>query len=185
MRRLALVLMLAAAPLAARADDIRNAIAQAQRAYAAGDLAATREALAEAAQLLAQRAAEGLAAALPPPQPGWSAREPERRAAGAALFGGFTQASRRYAHPAGREVRVEITADTPMLALVALVLANPAMAGPMGRIQRLGDQRGIVQQNGDVTLLLNNRFLVQISGSGTAEEKLAYARAIDPAKLPN
>jgi hypothetical protein len=184
MRWLVLVLLLAAAPFAARADDIGRAIAEAQRAYAAGDLAATRDALAEATQLLAQRAAEGLAGALPAALPGWTAEPPEQQAAGAMLFGGGAHASRRYTHPSGRDVKIEIMADNPMLAQVAMMLANPAMAGAMGRIVRIGPQRAVQRPDGDVMMVVSNRFLVQVSGSGTPEEKLAHARAIDLAKLP-
>jgi hypothetical protein len=176
--------MLTLAPLAARGDELRDAIAEAARAYAAGDLAATRDALAEASQLLAQRAAAGLAGALPAALPGWRAEPVEQQAAGAALFGGIAQASRRYVHGSGRDVKVEIMADNPMLAQVAMMLANPAMAGAMGRIVRLGAQRAVQRADGDVMMVVNNRFLIQVSGDGTPEEKLAYARAIDLAKLP-
>ncbi len=187
--RFGLVLVLAAgvlaAPVPGRADDIRNALAEAQRAYQAGDLAATRDALAEAQQLLAQRAADSLSGALPAALPGWQAGEAERQAAAAGLFGGISQASRTYRHGSGREVKIEIMADNPMIAQFAMALANPAMAGAMGRLIRIGSQRAIQQQDGQIMMLANNRFLIQISGDGTAEEKLAYARAIDLAKLPN
>jgi len=185
--RLALFLslgVLVAAP-PARADDIRNAIAEAQRAYQAGDLNATRDALAEASQLLAQRAADNLSAALPAALPGWQAGEAERQAAAAGLFGGISQASRSYRHPSGREVKVEITADNPMIAQFAMAFANSAMAGALGRLIRIGSQRAIQQQDGQIVMVANNRFLIQVSGDGTPEEKHAFARAIDLAKLPN
>lgn len=174
-----------AASAAARADDIRNAIAEAQRAYQAGDLNATRDALAEASQLLAQRAADNLSGALPAPLAGWQAGEAERQAAAAGLFGGISQASRTYRHASGREVKVEITADNPMIAQFAMAFANPAMAGALGRLIRIGNQRAIQQQDGQIVMVANNRFLIHVSGDGMAEEKLAYARAIDMTKLPN
>jgi hypothetical protein len=55
----------------------------------------------------------------------------------------------------------------------------------MGRLIRIGNQRAIQQQDGQIVMVANNRFLIQVSGDGTPEEKLAYARAIDMTKLPN
>ncbi len=182
---LGLALLLSPAPAAA--DELREALAEATRAYEAGDIPATRMALAEAQQLLQQRAGDQLAAALPDALPGWEAEEPSADTAGGlALLGGagMIQASRRYTHPEGRSVEIEVSADNPLMGQMMMVFSNPAMAGAMGRLVRVGQARAIQQQDGQLLMMLNNRFLVQISGDGTAEEKLAYARAIDPSRLP-
>lgn len=169
---------------AARADEIGDAITEAGRLYGAGDLAGTRTALAEASQLLQQRAADGLVRALPEPPAGWTAEDAASQAA-ATVFGGMTQASRNYNNAAGQSVRVEIAADNPMIAQVAMILGNPQMAGAMGRLVRIGAHRGIQGQDGNITLLLKNRYLVQIGGDAPGEAKLTFARAVDVAKLPD
>ncbi|MBB3898677.1 hypothetical protein [Roseococcus suduntuyensis] len=176
-------LSVAAAP--ARADDIRDAIAEAARTYAAGDLAGARAALGEAQQLLQQRAADGVAAALPDALPGWTAEDAETQAAGVSLFGGMTQASRRYRNAAGETVEIQIMADNPMLAQFAMILANPAMAGAMGRLIRVGPHRAVQGNDGQITMLLKNRYLVQVGGSAPAPARLAYAQAVDQARLPD
>jgi hypothetical protein len=185
MAPLAAALLLAPLPL--RADEVREALAQASRAYDAGDIPAARMALAEAQQLLQQRAGDALAAALPAPLPGWTA-EPAtaENTGGLALLGGagMIQASRAYTHREGRRIEIQVSADNPLMAQFLTMFTNPAMAAAMGRLVRVGSHRAIQQQDGALIMVLNNRFLVQISGDGTAQEKQAYAQAIDVARLP-
>jgi hypothetical protein len=177
----ALLPFLATAP--ARADDVSDAIAEAQRAYAGGNLQATQTALQEAIQLLAQRAAAGLAGALPAALPGWTAEEPQSNAAGVAgIFGGST-ASRRYTNAQDQSVEIQVMSDNPMIAQLGVVLANPMLAGAMGRLVRIGEQRAIQGNDGNIQMLVDNRILVQVQGDAPAEAKLAYARAIDFARL--
>jgi hypothetical protein len=183
----ALAAALLLAPLPLRADEVRDALAEASRAYAAGDIPAARMALAEAQQLLQQRAGDTLAAALPEPLPGWEAEAATaEHTSGLALLGGagMIQASRTYRHREGRTVEIQVSADNPLMAQMLMVFNNPAMAGAVGRLVRVGSHRAIQQQNGELMMVLNNRFLVQISGDGTAQEKLAYAQAINTARLP-
>lgn len=177
----ALVALIAAAP--ARADDIANAITEAQRAYQGGQIQAAQTALQEALQLLSQRAAAGLAAALPDALPGWTAEEASSNAAGAAgLFGGAT-ASRSYRNAQGQSIEIQVMSDNPMIAQLGPILANPMLAGAMGRLVRIGEQRAIQGNDGNVQMLVDNRILVQVQGDAAAEAKLAYARAINVARL--
>ena len=185
MRRLLLATtsaaLLLAAPLA-RADEIGDAISEAARAYRAGDAVATRTALEEAMQLLAQRAAAGMSAALPAPLPGWTAEAAESNTAALGMFGG-SQASRTYSNAQGQDVRIQVMADNPMIAQLAMVMSNPAMAGSMGRLIRVGSQRAIQTGSNEIQMLVDNRILVVVDGDAPLEAKLAYARAIDVAKL--
>jgi hypothetical protein len=64
-----------------------------------------------------------------------------------------------------------------------MVLANPAIAGAMGKLIRVGGQRAIQTNNNEIQMLVNNRILVMVNGSATIEDKLAYAQAIDLTKL--
>jgi hypothetical protein len=177
----AVAAMLAAAP--ARADDIADAIAEAQRAYQADRFQAAQTALQEALQLLSQRAAAGLAAALPDALPGWTAEEASSNAAGVAgLFGG-SSASRSYRNAQGQTVEIQVMSDNPMIAQLGPILANPMLAGAMGRLVRIGEQRAIQGNDGNVQMLVDNRILVQVQGDAPPEAKLAYARAINLARL--
>lgn len=177
----ALIAMAVAAP--ARADEISDAIGEAQRAYQGGQFQAAQTALQEALQLLQQRGAAGLAAALPDALPGWTAEEATSSAAGAAgLFGGST-ASRSYSNAQGQSVEIQVMSDNPMIAQLAAVIANPMLAGTMGRLVRVGELRAIQATDGNVSMLVDNRILVQVQGDAPPEAKLAYARAINVARL--
>jgi hypothetical protein len=66
---------------------------------------------------------------------------------------------------------------------LAPMLANPALAAAMGKLVKVGNQRAIQTNDGDVMLLVANKFMVNVQGSADAASKLAYAQAIDVAKL--
>ena len=76
-----------------------------------------------------------------------------------------------------------MTANSPILSQLAMVMANPAIAGAMGKLIRVGDQRAIQTNNNEIQMLVNNHILVVINGSATNDDKLAYAQAIDMTKL--
>ena len=176
-----LVTAMAAGP--ARADEVSDAIASAQRAYQGGQVQEAQTALQEALQLLAQRAAAGLAAALPNALPGWTAEEATSNATGmAGLFGG-SAASRTYRNAQDQSVEIQVMSDNPMIAQLAAVMGNPMLAGAMGRLVRVGDQRAIQSNDGNIQMLVDNRILVQVQGDAPAEAKMAYARAINVARL--
>ncbi|MBR0680312.1 hypothetical protein GXW74_07425 [Roseomonas eburnea] len=178
-----LIAAMATASEPARADEISDAITEAQRAYQGGQVQAAQSALQEALQLLSQRAAASLAAALPDPLPGWTAEEPTSNAAGVAgLFGGST-ASRTYRNAQDQTVEIQVISDNPMIAQLAAVMANPMLAGAMGRLVRVGDQRAVQSTDGNIQMLVDNRILVQVQGDAPAEAKLAFARAINVGRL--
>jgi hypothetical protein len=177
----AILLMTAAAPVFA-ADDILDAIDQARKAYQAGDMAAAKQSLDMASQLVGQKNAEAFAALLPAALPGWKAEKVETASVGVAMFGA-SSASRRYLGTDGHDVQVRITGDSAMVMQFAQIFMNPAIAGAMGKLIRVGDQRAIQTNEGSVNMVVANKFLVTIDGSASAEAKLAYAQAIDIAKL--
>lgn len=165
----------------AQGDDIQRSLGEAQRAYQSGDLGATRIALEEALQLLAQRRAAVLALSLPAPLPGWTATDvPDAMQAN--LTEG-TSASRSYRNAQGQNVQVALTIDNPMTAQFAMVLTNPGMAGSTGRLIRIGERRALQIGDDLIQMPVDNRILVTITGDAPHEAKLAYARAIDVARL--
>lgn len=175
---------LAAIPAPAfAADEIIDAIDQARKAYQAGDMANAKQSLDLASQLIGQKNAESFAALLPPPLPGWKADQAQAKAIGAAMFGGASNASRNYTNAKGDTVEVSITGDSAIIMQFAPMLTNPALAGAMGKLIRVGDQRGIQTTDGNVMMLVANKFMVQVQGSADAAAKLSYAQAVDIAKL--
>jgi hypothetical protein len=181
--RTAILFVLAGALAApAHADDILDALDQARKSYQAGDLANAKQSADLASQLIGQKNAEGFVTLLPKPLPGWKADEAQTSAVGSTMFGA-SQARRNYTNANGDHVDVQITGDSAMIAQLAPIMANPQFAGAMGKIVRVGNQRAIQNPQGDVHVIVANKFLVVVSGSAPAAAKMAYAQAIDFARL--
>ena len=176
------VLAVAALPAVA-ADDILDAIEQARKAYQGGDMTTAKQSLDLASTLIAQKNAEGFVALLPEPLAGWKADKAQANAVAGAVFGGVSAASRGYTNAKGDTVEVSISGDSALLTQFAPMMNNPAMAAMMGKLIRVGSQRAIQSQDGDVIMVVANKFLINVQGSADAASKLAYAQAIDTAKL--
>ena len=164
----------------AAADEIEESIATALEAYQAGDVAIAKSEIDYVAQLLSQKQAESLMTVLPAPFDGWSQEaKAGEAAAGMAMFGGGLSAGADY-HRGGDNVEIQLLADSPMMAAMMTMFANPAMAGAAGgKLKRLAGQKVIETQDGEIQAMVHNRFLVQITGSASIEDKEAYFSAID------
>ena len=173
---------IAASPVFAFADDITDAIDQARKSYQGGDLAGAKQSLDLASQLIGQKNAEGFAALLPAALSGWKADDAQTTAIGANVFGAST-ATRSYHNAKGESVDVTITGDSAMITQYATLLSNPAIAGAMGKIIRIGNNRAIQTREGDVHIVIANKFLVTVTGSADAAAKMSYAQAVNYDKL--
>lgn len=175
--------LLFAMPQAVLADDVTDAIAEAQQAYEEGDLAYAKESLDFASQLISQQKAGALVSYLPEPLDGWTAQEAQSESIGAAMFGGGTTASRLYQKD-GASVNITYTADSPMIAQMAAMITNPALVGANGgKLMRFGRQKAMIDDSGTVQFMVDNRVMVQVEGDASEEDKVAYAKAIDLKKL--
>ena len=175
--------------LPAAADDVIDTINEALEAYKNGDYADAASSLDYASQLVKQKKGESLAALLPEPLDGWTAEEAESQAAGAAMFGGGVTASREYRKGDG-QVSVQIVTDSPMLQGMMMMFSNPMFAASDGgKMERIKRQKAIVKYNssghsGTIQIVVANRFLVTVEGSGVSRDELvAWAEAIDYKKL--
>lgn len=161
----------------AMADEISDAIAEGQKAYQTGNYAAAKQALDTASQLIAQKNAEGFAKALPKPLSGWSAENADSTASGMMALGG-SMASRHY-QKGDVDIDVSISGDNAILTQQIAIFSNPQMAGLMGKLVPINGQKAIQTKEGDVTMMVANRFVISVNGSGSADDKLAYAKAVD------
>lgn len=185
-RALGCVLFLSAvlAPIGtSNADEITDSIAEAQKAYEAGDLKAAKMSLDYASQLMVQQTQKALMAFLPQPLAGWTAESATGEAnAGLAMFGGGMQASRSY-NSASESLKIDIIGDSPLMAQMLPLLSNPQMAAMMGKMTRLHGQFALEKEDGDLMFAVVNRFLITISGSADMATKRAFAEAIDVKSL--
>jgi hypothetical protein len=164
------------------ADDILEAIDQGRKSYQSGDMAAAKQSLDLASQLIGQKNAEGFAALLPAPLPGWKAEQAQTTSVGQIGFGASV-ASRLYNNDKGDNVEVQITGDSAMITQFATLLNNPGIAGAMGKIVKIGNLRAIQTREGDVHAVVANKFLVTVNGSADAAAKMSYAQAVNYDKL--
>lgn len=173
---------LLAAPPAAFADDVKDAIQAALEAYEAGDLVETKFSLDTASQLISEQRAATLAEVLPAAFDGWTAEDAEASGMGvaAAMFGGGTTVSREYVKTGSRDnVEVALILDSPMVTQFAAIMSSPQMTASMGKSARFGRHRGLETSEGEFQIVVANRALVTVGGSASLEEKRAYAEKID------
>ena len=134
-----LILTLAAALMvlstgAVRADEVTDAIALADEAYAAGNYKEAGTRLQEALVGVNQKLIDLLIGYLPEPPEDWRADEPEGLDAsviGMGFFAGLS-VSRTYYTPAGTRLDLQVSANSPMLATYRMLLSNPMVAQAMG-----------------------------------------------------
>jgi len=164
----------------AAADEIETTLEAALEAYRAGDIALAREELTFAETLLDEKKADRLGEYLPMAPPGWTRDQDagtRTASAGLAAMGGM-RASARYRRGNDR-VEVALIAEGNMVRSLAMMFSNPAMMGSMGEVRRVGRNRVVVTDNGDVQALVDKRILVQVNGAGSAEDKIAFFEEID------
>lgn len=184
-----LAIGIAGAAVGAEEDDIVNSINEGMEFYKNGEFAEATSSLNYAVQLIQQKKGESLSNLLPAPLEGWEAEEAQSQAAGAAMFGGGVSAERSYSKADGR-LSIQIVTDSPMLQGVMMMFSNPMFAtADGGKMVRVGRQKAIVkysaaEEAGDLKMVVGNRFLVTVEGSGIShDELLAYAKAIDTRKM--
>lgn len=170
---------------AARADDVTDQIDAAKEAYKAGDFTLAKQALEVAAQLIEQQKAESLPGYLPAPIKGWKVAEIETEAQGpSTVFGGGVSAKRTYLKEDGTaDVTIEIIGDSPLMTQFASIMMNPSLAGAAGKLKVIDKQRALLTSDGELKLLVANRFLINITGTADEDAKTAFAKAIDYEKL--
>jgi len=171
------------------ADDITDSINEALEAYNEGEYSVAVESLNYASQLINQKKGDVLSSLLPEPIAGWTAKSPESKIVGAAMFGGGITAERKYIK-GKNNISIEIVADSPLLQGMMVMFSNPMYASSDGgKLEKIKRQKAIVKFNpdtsrGDIKIVVVNRFLVTIKGNRTTMNDLkAYAKAVDYKKL--
>lgn len=170
---------------AAAADEVMDAIDEGVKAYKAGEYANAAGQLDYAAQLIRQLKGAQIRDFLPKPLVGWTAQDASSEASGASIFGGGVSAERQYRN-GDKMVTARISGDSPMLQGLMMMFSNPAFAAQGGgRLQTVKGQKALVKmeanaKKGEVSLIVGQRYLVQVSGSDvTKDDLIAYVEAMD------
>jgi len=175
----AVAALLLAAP--ASADEFLDSLELAREAYEAGDLAGAKEEMDYASQILAQTRMQSLSALLPDAMEGWTRRDDDGGGGG---FGGGLTAAANYLR-ANERVTIQVSVDSPMIATMAMMMGNAAAMAAQGEVKRIGRQKVIVTNRGEIQTVVDNHILIQITGNAPEDVKEAYFEAIDMRALKN
>src|SRR5207253_9698699 len=88
-------------------------------------------------------------------------------------------AVRGYIKANGDNLEVQITADAAIITQVAPLFANANAVGAQAKIVTIGSHRAMVNEDGDIHMIVDNRYLVSVAGSGSGIDKMAYLRAVE------
>jgi ethanolamine utilization protein EutA (predicted chaperonin) len=169
------------------ADDIIDTMEEAMSAYKKGDYVQTKEDLTYVMELLKQKKGDTIKAFLPEALEGWKAEEAKSETAGSGMLGGGATTSRVYTKDKSK-VTIEVVTDSPLLQGLGSLLGNP-MFNSGGKLKRINREKATVKyhsknQSGEITIMLDKRFLITVKGSNVTEDELvAYAKAIDFKKI--
>lgn len=168
MKRMILSAVLTALPLAAMADEVTDALAAAQTAYAAGDLNGAAAQITTASKAVLALQAAKLAGFLPEAPVGWTREVDASAAEGMALMGvAGNTVQARYDDAQGNGFTLTLTADSPMVAQMAGILSNPQMMAVMGKVVKVAGQ-DMLEQDGALSAMVGGRVLVQAQGADSA-----------------
>lgn len=183
MKRLFSILTLILAVTVVQADDVMDWVNDGIEAYKNKDYSEAVSNLEYAAQLIRQMKGEEMTVALPDALNGWKKVNSESGAAGAAMFGGATSASARY-EKGDASCDINITTDNPMLSGILMMFSNPMLISSSGqKLIKINGEKASLDfddDSGEITMVVDKKVLVQISGSDITEEDLrAYAEAVN------
>lgn len=160
----AAALALAMAPMAAHADEVLETLDAARAAYEGGNIQDALEELAYAQQLMREMKTAGLTDFLPAAPAGWTREINTDMGAAMAMFGGGVGAEATYA--SGKDkFTVMLMADNAMVQGFAGMLSGAGFM--IGKRVRIGSEK-FMDQDGELTGLIDSRILIQASGAPIA-----------------
>ena len=148
-------------PSVAEADEILETLDAARAAYEGGNMQQTLEELAYAQQLVREIKTAGLTDLLPAAPDGWSREINTDMGAAMAMFGGGVGAQATYSREKD-SFTILLMADNAMVQGFAGMLGTAGLL--VGKQQSIGSQK-FIEQEGELTGLVDNRILVQASGA--------------------
>ena len=146
------------------ADEVTDALQQAEGAYGQKNFSTALTALATAATLIRQMKAELWKAVLPEPPPGWTADPAKVLTVGPVVFGGATTTERHYRRP-GASVDVSLVADSPALQSIAGLLGAGMLLGSAELLVIEGEHVAYNADDNTLQAIVADKVLVKVQGS--------------------
>ncbi|MDA5093577.1 hypothetical protein O2N63_05685 [Aliiroseovarius sp. KMU-50] len=156
-------IVVALSPVAAQADDVTDTLESAITAYGEGDLKYALEELEYAKQLIQSQNTASLAKFLPDAPDGWSREISTEMTAGMGFLGGGAGAEATYTMGSD-SFSIVIMADNPMVGALAGMMGNAGLLGM--KLQRVGRMK-YLDQDGELSGVINNRILIQAEGAAS------------------
>lgn len=173
-------------------DEIKEQIEEAVKAYDEKDYKGAIEELKYAVAQLEELKSKDNSKLLPKPLDGWKFKETKGNgdAAAMAMFGGGgTSMSGQYIKEQ-EKVSIEITANSPMMAMMNMAVSNPAMisSDPSMKLYRYKRIKGVKKtekESIEITLLLTSQLMIKVTGTKLKDEKTLkkYLDGMDMKKI--
>ncbi len=162
------------------ADEVTDAIAQAQSAYTGENYKEASTQLQTALVGVNQKLIDLIVAAMPDPPAGWTADDSEGVDATAFGLGFFANlmVERTYYPPSGSSIDLAVAANSPILATYRMFLSNPMLAAMgsgsgMKKVSVCGYDtiQEFEDDSASLQILAGNATLISISGDSAADQE--------------
>ena len=185
---LAAALALALTAPSLQADEVTDQLDAARKASETGELRGAIQALNFATARIQEHINDQLLKLLPEPLAGWQADAAQSEAGGIAAMVAGNIMSRTYRREDGAEVELRLMADSPMMAMMAMMMQTPFLmqASKEMRVYTHRGYQGMIQHEErsdawEISLMVGNRVMVQAKGRRIADQNpvVDYLNAID------
>ena len=123
---------------------------------------------------------QAIRATLPAPFDGWTVNDEDTAHLGMIALGGGIAVNRTYTSPEGTDVRIEVLADSDMVAQMAQMFTDPQMSAAMGlKSETIGGETAYINpSDGQITFVIDGRTTITITGSADVAVRRSYAENI-------
>jgi hypothetical protein len=161
------------------AADLPKVLAQASKALDAKRYGACQRELKTALGLVAGLVRTQVLATMPPAPAGFTAAEDQPQESGdnalAAAMGLMSlPIEKTYHKESGEQIRVSVTADSPMVGVMGMMFQAAAMSKE-GELVNYKDNKALLKKEGDnynLQIVVSGRHLISVDASGIDDEKL-------------
>lgn len=182
---LALALMMGFSLAPVRADDAKDQLQEALKAYDKGDYATALTALDAATALIRQKRSEQWQSLLPDPLPGWQAEDAQSTTVSPAVFGGGTSVTRSYFRDTDK-VDISLVLDSPLMQGIGSLMSNPFFTNSDTKVLVINGRKMLyTKTDNSYQAMIGSKTMIIVKGSLMVPEDTlkAYLMAIKFSEL--